>query len=117
MALGKRIKALRESKGLSQEALSKLTNGNVSQGAISALEKRDSESSRYTSSLAAALGVSTAELHGTIEEYLTPKLKQLLRVAQDLPDYAIDEVIRDAIKTNELITKARMDTKNNGTHK
>lgn len=115
MALGRRIKALRESKGLSQEALSKLTNGLVSQGAISALEKRDSESSRYTTALAAALGVSVTELHGADEYQLSPKLTHLLKVAQDLPDYAIDEVIRDAIKTAELIATAKADK--NGTQK
>jgi transcriptional regulator with XRE-family HTH domain len=115
MALGKRIKELRESKGLSQDALANLTNGAVSQGAISALEKRDSQSSRHTPALAAALGVSANELHGTDNYELNPKIKHLLKVAQNLPDYAIDEVIRDALKTAELIARAK--SEKNGTDK
>jgi transcriptional regulator with XRE-family HTH domain len=65
MALGKKILKLREAKGLTQDALAKLTgwsedtpNIGVSQGAISALEKRDSESSKHATALAKALGVS-----------------------------------------------------------
>ncbi|MFA6121899.1 MAG: helix-turn-helix transcriptional regulator [Sideroxydans sp.] len=65
MALGKKILKLREAKGLTQDALAKLTgwsedtpNIGVSQGAISALEKRDSESSKHATAIAKALGVS-----------------------------------------------------------
>lgn len=43
------------------------------------------------------------------------RLQALMKVAQDLPDYAIDEVIRDAIKTAELIAHAQADK--NGTNK
>lgn len=115
MALGKRIKELRESKGLSQEALSGLTNGLVSQGAISALEKRDSQSSRHAPALAQALGISVNDLHGNNNYELSPKLSNLLKVAQNLPEYALDEVIRDALKTAELIARAR--SEKNGTDK
>lgn len=62
MALGKNIKLLRERLGLSQYELSEKTNGEISQGAISALEKRDSKSSEFTATLAKALNVSIAEL-------------------------------------------------------
>ena len=62
MALGKRIKALREARKLSQFELSELTGGVVSQGAISALEKRDSTASRFAEVLAKALNVSIADL-------------------------------------------------------
>lgn len=65
MALGKKILKLREAKGLTQDALAKLTGWSedtpsigVSQGAISALEKRDSESSKHATAIAKALGVS-----------------------------------------------------------
>lgn len=62
MALGKRIKALREARNLSQLELSELTEGVVSQGAISALEKRDSTASRFADVLAKALKVHIADL-------------------------------------------------------
>jgi len=62
MALGKNIRAFRTARGLSQEALSRLTGGVVSQGAISALEKRDSSASEFTQQIADALGVSMREL-------------------------------------------------------
>ena len=62
MALGKRIKALREARNLSQLELSELTDGVVSQGAISALEKRDSTASRFADVLAKALQVQIADL-------------------------------------------------------
>ena len=47
---------------MSQEELSRLTGGLVSQGAISSLEKRDSSSSEFTVPLATALGVPVNEL-------------------------------------------------------
>src|SRR3989338_7937358 len=62
MALGENVQKYRLKKGLSQESLSKLTNRIVSQGAISALAKRDSTSSKYLPVLAKALGVSESEL-------------------------------------------------------
>jgi hypothetical protein len=43
------------------------------------------------------------------------RLSALHKIAQELPDYAIDEVIRDAIKTAELIAHAKADK--NGTEK
>jgi CI repressor-like protein len=46
---------------------------------------------------------------------LTNELKQHLKVLQNLPEYARTEVIRDAIKTAELITKATTEAKGNGT--
>lgn len=65
MALGKNLKRIREAKGLTQDKLSALTGGKVSQGAIAALENRDSISSRFTTDLAVALGVPVEELLGT----------------------------------------------------
>lgn len=114
MALGNNIKKLRESKKLSQEQLSELTGGKVSQGAISALEKRDSTSSKHAPELAKALNVKLSELHGEVDYELTPELINHLKVLQSLPDYARSEVIRDAIKTAELVAKAKNDR--NGTH-
>jgi transcriptional regulator with XRE-family HTH domain len=62
MALGKRIRSLREARGLSQFELSELTGGVVSQGAISALEKRDSTASKFADLIAKALNVQIADL-------------------------------------------------------
>lgn len=62
MALGQNIKKARTAKKLSQDDLSALTGGLVSQGAISALEKRDSSTSEHAPALAKALGVSLEEL-------------------------------------------------------
>lgn len=62
MALGKNIQALRIRKRLSQEQLAALTGGAVTQGAISALEKRDSSASKHAPALAKALGVSVNQL-------------------------------------------------------
>jgi transcriptional regulator with XRE-family HTH domain len=106
MALGKKIRTLREQQGLSQEELSALTGGAVSQGAISALEKRDSTTSKHVPDLANALGVPVSQLYDSSEYQLTPDMIAHLKVLQQLPDYAREEVIRDAIKTAELITKA-----------
>jgi len=46
---------------------------------------------------------------------LSNEMTAHLQVMQQLPDYARTEVIRDAIKTAELITKAQAATKANGT--
>jgi transcriptional regulator with XRE-family HTH domain len=46
---------------------------------------------------------------------LTPEMVAHLKVMQQLPEYARTEVIRDAIKTAELINKATTIAKNNGT--
>lgn len=73
MALGKNLKKAREAKGLSQEALSALTNGVVSQGAIAALEGRDSKSSQFTTVLAKALDVGERELMDGVRSVNTSK--------------------------------------------
>lgn len=117
MALGKRIRELREERNLSQDDLSNLTNGEVSQGAISALEKRDSSTSKHAPALAKALNVSLSEILGGTNYDLTPEMLNHLKIMQNLPEYARTEVIRDAIKTAELIKRAIADAPKNGTHK
>lgn len=62
MALGKTVRRHREAQGLTQAQLSDRTGGVVSQGAISALEKRDSKSSEFTAMLAQALGLTVNDL-------------------------------------------------------
>ena len=50
MALGQNIKRLREAQGLTQEELAVKAGGKVTQGIITALEKRDSKASQYAPS-------------------------------------------------------------------
>lgn len=114
MSLGNKIRALRELAELSQEQLSALTNGEVSQGAISALEKRNSTTSKHASALAIALKVTLNDLYEQKTYKNSNRLEVLHRVAQQLPDYALDEVINNALKTAELIARAKADK--NGTH-
>lgn len=83
MALGKNIMELRVKKGLSQDGLSELTNGVVSQGTISALEKRDSKSSEFAEVLADALGVPVSEL-------LSGKIGKKSAITQN-SDHAINQ--------------------------
>lgn len=64
MALGQNLRRLRQARNLTQTQLSDRTGGLVSQGAIAALEKRDSTSSNFATALATALGVSINELLG-----------------------------------------------------
>lgn len=84
MALGKNVKRYREAKGLTQQELSDLTGGEVSQGAIAALEKRDSSMSRFAPALAQALQVPYKDLIG-IDRILAP-LDALL--AEDTAKYS-----------------------------
>lgn len=93
MALGKRIKALREARNLSQLELSELTGGVVSQGAISALEKRDSTASRFAEVLAKSLNVSIVDLFN--ENPTTLKQDVMQYESQDFKKYT------DKLNTDE----------------
>lgn len=62
MALGENLKLIRERLGLSQQQLSDKTGNIVSQGAISAIEKRNSKTSEFVGALAKALNVSVQTL-------------------------------------------------------
>lgn len=59
----------------------------------------------------------TDESHTSQKSFdMSDRLQVLHRIAQQLPDYALDEVIRDALKTAELIAKATEEAhKPNGT--
>lgn len=95
MALGKTLRAIREARGLTQLALAKLTGWTedhpkkgATQGAISALEKRDSASSKYVQVLAKALNMS-------VEELLSGSAPAL-QIKQHTDDYCIkDPIIED----------------------
>ncbi|WP_427183556.1 helix-turn-helix domain-containing protein [Bordetella bronchialis] len=60
MALGKKIRALREGRGWTLEQLSDASGVEV--GTISALEVRDSQRTKFAGALAAALGVALDDL-------------------------------------------------------
>ena len=74
MTLGKNIKKLRELKKITQQELSDLTGGIVSQGAIAALEKRESRSSSFAGVIAKALGVSVQQITGESQIFEDTKL-------------------------------------------
>lgn len=67
---GKKLRALREQKGLTLNQLSDLCG--VDPGTISAIELRDSSRSKYLVPIAKALGTTLEELSGTTQYDKTP---------------------------------------------
>jgi len=117
-----RLKALLEKLGGAAEVehryeninasyLSQLINGHCSFGEKAArnLEKKLNLRDLYLDQ------DETYDANNSDNVHLTPELIAHLKVMQQLPDYARTEVIRDAIKTVELISKAQAATKGNGT--
>lgn len=80
MSLGKNLKRIREARGLTQHQLASLTNGEVSQGIISALEKRDSKASRFAYVLAKALDV---DVHTLVEGNLSTVIRDESEVTKE----------------------------------
>lgn len=121
MNLGDRLKLARTYAKLTQPELSEKVRGVISQQGISLLERNINTESAYIVQLAVACGVSPVWLATgsgeMVEHYhtLTPEMEHHLKVMQSLPDYARTEVIRDAIKTQELIDKATSVANSNGT--
>lgn len=119
MKFRERLILARKTAKLSQEELA-LKIG-CSQGLISKLERGDQEETGLIVKIAKATGVNPFWLDSGDGDMITGNFKynkemeMHLKVMQQLPDYARTEVIRDAIKTAELITKAKADTKTNGT--
>jgi transcriptional regulator with XRE-family HTH domain len=113
MSIGDRLKLARKHAGLTQPQLANAMNGLMTQQNISQLELGIYKATEYAVQLATACGVRPEWLvtgEGNMvnmETYeLSPDMIAHLKVLQQLPDYAREEVIRDAIKTAELITKA-----------
>jgi transcriptional regulator with XRE-family HTH domain len=97
MALGKNIRRLREAQGMSQGELAAKAGGGISQGIITALETRDTTSSKHVVRIAAALGVSVLDLmagDGTPPTptptpptpALTPQQEELLKLFDGLTE-------------------------------
>jgi transcriptional regulator with XRE-family HTH domain len=119
MALGKNIQRFREAKGFSQDTLARRTGWSedlpgrgVSQGAISALKKRDSTSSKHAPILAIALGIQLEELLGIniahkISEpdtltYIDPVIEDLAALAPEDADVWRAQIRAAAIKARRL---------------
>jgi transcriptional regulator with XRE-family HTH domain len=121
MTFSERVALARKHAKLSQEELANRIG--CSQGLISKIERGDQDETGLIVKIANVTGVNPTWLDSGEGEmldqnnfYLTPEMKAHLAVLQELPEYARTEVIRDAIKTAELITKATTAaTKSNGT--
>jgi transcriptional regulator with XRE-family HTH domain len=115
MALGKKIREIREQKGLSQDQLSVLTgwteenpNIGVSQGAISALEKRDSESSKHAPALAAALGV---DLNNILIDDYWKKSNNLQSPKKEITDSIVEDIAELKRLSPRMAEAFRLDLK------
>jgi len=74
----------------------------VTQGVISALEKRDSLASRHAASIAAAFGVTLNDLMGDAIEPPNPTRQQILiKLFDGLTKRQQDEVIQDILETKQ----------------
>jgi transcriptional regulator with XRE-family HTH domain len=128
MKFSERLKAAREHAQLTQQQLvDKLgfkPDGKplMSQANLAKMEiNPNAKGSIYSISIAKVCGVNpewlSVEAGKMLSSYdLSPELMAHMQVMQQLPGYARTEVIRDAIKTVELIAKATEDAnKPNGT--
>lgn len=119
MKLSERLKRARAHAKISQEELALRLN--ASQSLISKIERGEQEETTLIVKIAKICGVSIDWMDSGEGEMLPvtyrgdERLETLHKIAQQLPDYALDEVIRDAIKTTELIARAK--SEKNGTEK
>ena len=113
MNYGKRLQKARMQAKLSQKGLSDKTNNVCTQENISKLERGSATGSEYTVQLALACGVSPywlatgeGEMVGALEVH-NPRIKSMVLLMEQMPDYAVDQVVKDAAATEELVRKAR----------
>lgn len=110
MKFSERLYAAREYAHLTQDQLAEKSG--VKQGTISKIERGDSESSTFTVELAVACGVRPEWLAMEQGEMIDglyvhdEKMKRALLLLQDLPDYAVDQVVKDIASIAELVKKA-----------
>lgn len=110
MNLGDRLRIARKHAGLTQIELE--NKSKVPQQTISKIERGDADTSAFVVQLAVACGVRPEWLameHGEMTDGLyiqDERLRHLLKVAESLPDYAIDEAIKEIDSLAQLIQKA-----------
>ncbi len=110
MKFGARLKVAREYAKLTQSELA--TKSGVSQVTISKIEREESDSSSFTVQLAVACGVRPEWLaieQGEMVDGLYvegDKMKHLFKIAQALPEYALDDAIKRVADLAQLLQKA-----------
>ena len=110
MNFSERLRAAREHSGLTQDQLAEKSG--VKQGTISKIERGDSDSSTFTVELAVACGVRPEWLAMEQGEMIDglyvhdEKLKRALVLLQELPDYAVDQAVKDIDSIAQLVKKA-----------
>jgi transcriptional regulator with XRE-family HTH domain len=112
MKYGERLRAARKYALLTQKELEDRINRACSQSNISQLEQSDADGSEYTAQFADACGVRALWLAtgqgDMVDTYQIKdeRIRHLAMVAEALPDYAVDQVVRDVDSIAELIRKA-----------
>lgn len=111
MRYGQRLKTARLFAKLSQTELA-VKAGVGTQEGISKLERTNAEGSEFTVQYATACGVRPEWLameQGEMVDGLyvhDEKLKRALVLLQELPDYAVDQAVKDIASITELVKKA-----------
>lgn len=109
MTLGERLKTARKYAGLTQPQLS--DKSGVSQQTISNIETGLQDKSTDIVQLAVACGVRPewlATYDGEMVDGLVihdEKIKHLVRVCMELPDYAVTKLVQDSDALKEFISK------------
>jgi transcriptional regulator with XRE-family HTH domain len=112
MKYGERLKAARHSAKLTQAGLANKTGNAVTQQNISLLEAGEASGSEFTVQLALACGVRPEWLaleQGpmVISAYTeNDKLDHLFKIAQALPEYALDDAIKRVTDLAQLLQQA-----------
>lgn len=118
MKYGERLKAARKHAGLSQKDLAEKAKV-CTQENISKLERTDAEGSEFTVHLAVACGVRPEWLaleQGEMVDGLyvhDDRMKKALQLMESMPDYAVDQALKDIASIAELVQKAS-DNKRSG---
>ncbi len=117
MKFSERLLKAREHAGLTQDQLAEKSG--VKQGTISKIERGESDSSTFTVQLAMACGVRAEWLaleSGEMVDGLyvhDDRMKKALQLMESMPDYAVDQALKDIASIAELVQKAS-DNKRSG---
>lgn len=107
-----RLKQAREYARLSQAQLAEAIENACSQVNISKLERSQATGSEFTAQFASACGVNALWLatgQGEMVDsynFRDERIRHIAMVAENLPDYAVDQAIRDIDSIAELIKRA-----------